>query len=121
MHVGRSGETERRRQNTGSGEGREGPRLAVLIVATIVQAEQTAGRETDVSDDASRQMQVMMEETVAASSEEDGWSPLAKVGLLLALHEPGFDPPTSALPDWAVSLMFGRPSTSDVVARAVIW
>ncbi|WFN89373.1 hypothetical protein [Agrobacterium pusense] len=51
------------------------------IVATIVQAEQTAGRETDVSDDASRQMQVTMEEAMAAGNEEDGWSPWAKVGL----------------------------------------
>lgn len=42
------------------------------IVAIMVEAERTAGRETCVSDDASRQMQVVIKEAVAAGSKEDG-------------------------------------------------
>lgn len=42
------------RQNTGTEKGQESPRLAVLIVAIMVEAEQMAGRETDVSDEALR-------------------------------------------------------------------
>ncbi|MFS8125474.1 OST-HTH/LOTUS domain-containing protein [Rhizobium sp. BR 250] len=63
-----------------------------LSVGTAAEATQTAGRETGLSADTWQQMLVMMEEAVCASIEEDGWSPLAKVGLWLALHEPGFDP-----------------------------
>ncbi|OCJ28938.1 hypothetical protein A6U90_15295 [Agrobacterium tumefaciens] len=62
------------------------------LSATTADAEQTAGRETGLSADAWQQMLVMMEEAVCAGIEEDGWSPLAKVGLWLALHEPAFNP-----------------------------
>lgn len=63
-----------------------------LSSTTAAEATQTAGRETGLSADAWQQMLVMIEEAVCASIEEDGWSPLAKVGLWLALHEPAFDP-----------------------------
>jgi len=63
-----------------------------LSSTTAAEATQTAGRETGLSVDAWQQMLVMMEEAVCASIEEDGWSPLAKVGLWLALHEPAFNP-----------------------------
>ncbi len=62
------------------------------LSATTADAEQTAGRETGLSADAWQQMLVMIEEAVCASIGEDGWSPLAKVGLWLALHEPAFNP-----------------------------
>ncbi len=64
----------------------------LLAAGTTADAEQTAGRETDLSADAWQQMLVMMEEAVCAGIEEDGRSPLAKVGLWLALHEPAFNP-----------------------------
>lgn len=67
-------------------------KMRLLAAGTTADAEQTAGRETDLFAHAWQQMLVMMEEAVCASIEEDGWSPLAKVGLWLALHEPGFDP-----------------------------
>lgn len=62
------------------------------LSATTADAERTAGRETDLSAHVAQQMLAMMEEAVSASIEEDGWSPLAKVGLWLALHEPAFNP-----------------------------
>lgn len=93
------------RTNTVIMRGCESPGPAVPIVATIVQAEQTPGRETDVSDDASRQMQVMMEEAMAAGSEQDGWSPWAKLGLLLACMSRALIRATSALQDRALSLV----------------
>lgn len=62
------------------------------LSATTADAERTAGRETDLSAHVWRQMLAMIEEAVSASIEEDGWSPLAKVGLWLALHEPAFNP-----------------------------
>lgn len=58
----------------------------------VMDREHTAGAATDLSAYASRQMLAVMEEAVSASTEEDGWSPLAKVGLWLALHEPAFNP-----------------------------
>lgn len=64
----------------------------LLSAGTTADATQTAGMATGFSAHAWRQMLVMIEEAVCASIEEDGWSPLAKVGLWLALHEPGFDP-----------------------------
>ncbi|WP_129566953.1 NYN domain-containing protein [Agrobacterium sp. CFBP2214] len=62
------------------------------LSATTADATQTAGRETDLSAHVEQQMLAMIEEAVSASREEDGWSPLAKVGLWLALHEPSFNP-----------------------------
>ncbi|MGV2069097.1 NYN domain-containing protein, partial [Agrobacterium sp. 22-226-1] len=62
------------------------------LSATTADATQTAGRQTDLSAHVARQMLAMIEEAVSASIEEDGWSPLAKVGLWLALHEPAFNP-----------------------------
>ena len=62
------------------------------LSATTADATQTAGRQTDLSAHVWQQMLAMMEEAVSASREEDGWSPLAKVGLWLALHEPAFNP-----------------------------
>ncbi|WP_233284814.1 NYN domain-containing protein [Agrobacterium tumefaciens] len=62
------------------------------LSATTAETTQTAGRQTDLSAHAWRQMPAMIEEAVSASIEEDGWSPLAKVGLWLALHEPSFNP-----------------------------
>jgi len=79
----------------------------VPIVAIMVEAERTAGRETCVSDDASRHMQVMMEEAMAAGNEEDGWPPWAKLGLLLACMSRALIRATSSLQDRAVSLRSG--------------
>ncbi|MFB4373505.1 NYN domain-containing protein [Agrobacterium sp. CR_3] len=62
------------------------------LSATTADAERTAGRQTDLSAHVAQQMLAMIEEAVSASREEDGWSPLAKVGLWLALHEPSFNP-----------------------------
>lgn len=62
------------------------------LSATTTDTTQTAGRETDLSAHVEQQMLAMIEEAVSASIEEDGWSPLAKVGLWLALHEPAFNP-----------------------------
>ncbi|WP_223569185.1 NYN domain-containing protein [Agrobacterium tumefaciens] len=62
------------------------------LSATTADATQTAGRQTDLSAHVAQQMLAMMEEAMSASIEEDGWSPLAKVGLWLALHEPSFNP-----------------------------
>lgn len=63
-----------------------------LSVGAAAEATQTAGRETGLSAHVWQQMLVMIEEAVCASIGEDGWSPLAQVGLWLALHEPAFNP-----------------------------
>lgn len=62
------------------------------LSATTAETTQAAGRQTDLSAHVAQQMLAMMEEAVSASIEQDGWSPLAKVGLWLALHEPAFNP-----------------------------
>ncbi|WP_280171316.1 hypothetical protein [Agrobacterium pusense] len=58
-------------------------------------------------DDASRHMPVVMEEAVAAGSKEDGWSPWAKLGLLLACMSRALIRTTSALGDRALLLSPG--------------
>ena len=62
------------------------------LSATTAETTQAAGRQTDLSAHVAQQMLAMIEEAVSASIEQDGWSPLAKVGLWLALHEPAFNP-----------------------------
>ncbi len=64
----------------------------LLSAGTTADATQTDGMTTGLSAHVWRQMLVMIEEAVFASIEEDGWSPLAKVGLWLALHKPSFNP-----------------------------
>ncbi|WP_233284752.1 NYN domain-containing protein [Agrobacterium tumefaciens] len=59
------------------------------LSATTAETTQAAGRQTDLSAHVAQQMLAMMEEAVSASIEQDGWSPLAKVGLWLPPNRRG--------------------------------